>query len=71
VSYFRLSFFRDWVDNGAPVTFWVSGFYFTQSFFTGTSYVITLALEFFLFNLFNLSQFILAKNKLLHLPHLM
>ena len=31
----RMVFFRDWVENGPPITFWVSGFYFTQSFFTG------------------------------------
>jgi len=32
----RLKFFQDWIDRGIPSMFWVSGFYFTQSFFTGS-----------------------------------
>lgn len=32
----RVDFFQHWVDTGKPSLYWISGFFFTQSFITGT-----------------------------------
>ena len=38
----RVHFFTAWHENGLPDDFWLPGFFFTQSFLTGTKFELAL-----------------------------